>query len=75
MAITNISKKSKAAKAQKVKPLIFVIEDDNLQLEILKDHLESTTAECEIKVFQVCLSRKEVAFSLLNMFKRAAVTF
>lgn len=60
MAITNISKKSKAAKAQKVKPLIFVIEDDNLQLEILKDHLESTTAECEIKVFPTgedCLAK------------------
>ena len=51
MAITTISKKSKAANAQKVNPLIFVIEDDKLQLEILKDHLESTTQGADIKVF------------------------
>ena len=60
MAITTISKKSKAANAQKVNPLIFVIEDDKLQLEILKDHLESTTQGADIKVFgtaEECFSK------------------
>lgn len=51
MAITKISKKTKAAKVQKAQPLIFVIEDDKLQLELLKDHLESTTTGCEIRTF------------------------
>lgn len=60
MAITTISKKSKAAKAAKINPLIFVIEDDKLQLEILKDHLESTTTGADIKVFataEECFSK------------------
>lgn len=47
MAITAISKKSKAAK-QVAKALILIVEDDALQAEILKDHLKSSTNNCTI---------------------------
>lgn len=61
MAITTISKKSKASKqAAQVKPLIFIIEDNELQQEILKDHLESTTTDCEVVAFSTgeeCLQK------------------
>jgi glutamate dehydrogenase (NAD(P)+) len=60
MAITKISKKSQEAKAGKVKPLIFVIEDDTFQLEMLKDHLESSTTDCEVKAYATgedCLAK------------------
>jgi glutamate dehydrogenase/leucine dehydrogenase/ActR/RegA family two-component response regulator len=60
MAITNISKKSKASKAAQTKSLIFIVEDDALQLEILKDHLESTTSNCDIKTYETgedCLAK------------------
>jgi glutamate dehydrogenase (NAD(P)+) len=61
MAITTISKKSKAAKqAAQTKPLILIIEDDNFQREILKDHLVSTTIDCEIVSFatgEECLKK------------------
>ena len=60
MAITNISKKSKASKAAQTQPLIFIVEDDALQQEILKDHLESTTTDCVIKTFstgEACLAQ------------------
>ncbi len=60
MAITNISKKSKASKAAQKKALIFIVEDDKLQLEMLKDHLEGTTTNCEIKTFETgeeCLKK------------------
>lgn len=60
MAITNISKTSKAKKAAQTKPLIIIVEDDKLQQEILKDHLESTTSDCEIKAYatgEECLAK------------------
>jgi len=61
MAITTISKKSKASKEDaQVKPLIFIIEDNELQQEILKDHLESTTTDCEVVAFSTgeeCLQK------------------
>ena len=61
MAITTISKKSKVSKeGARVKPLIFIIEDNELQKEILKDHLESTTTDCEVVTFSTgeeCLQK------------------
>ena len=50
MAITAISKKSKAAK-QVAKALILIVEDDALQAEILKDHLESSTENSTVLKF------------------------
>ncbi len=53
MAITTISKKSKASKqaASQKEKLIYIIEDNALQSEILKDYLEEKTHGYEIKVF------------------------
>ncbi|MFM1745277.1 MAG: hypothetical protein RLZZ630_1214 [Bacteroidota bacterium] len=60
MPITKISKKTNTVKTQKVNPLIFVIEDDKLQLELLKDHLAATTTGCDIRTFSTgeeCLEK------------------
>lgn len=53
MAITTISKKSKAKKqAGQVKPQVFVIEDSELQRELLTDHLKGILDGYEIKAFE-----------------------
>ncbi len=54
MAITTISKKSKAAKqaSENRKQLIFVIEDNAMQREILKDYLQEKTKGYEIETFE-----------------------
>jgi glutamate dehydrogenase (NAD(P)+) len=54
MAITTISKKSKAAKqsSENRKQLIYVIEDNAMQREILKDYLKEKIKAVEIQTFE-----------------------
>lgn len=54
MAITTISKKSNAAKqaASQSKQLIYIIEDNALQREILKDYLKDKIKGFDIKSFE-----------------------